>query len=123
VTERVTLDGIPGVPSRVERLKAMGYRIAVDDLGAGYAGLTSFSLLSPSIVKLDLSLIRDIDKFPVKRKIVMAMTEVSHELGMQIVAEGIETKSELNAVIDCGCDFLQGYHLGRPGPGFSPALS
>jgi EAL domain-containing protein (putative c-di-GMP-specific phosphodiesterase class I) len=119
VTERVTLDGVSGVPARVERLKDMGYRIAVDDLGAGYAGLTSFSLLSPDIVKLDLSLIRDIDKFPVKRKIVAAMTDVSHELGMQVVAEGIETRGEMNVVVDIGCDFLQGYFLGLPSPSFA----
>ena len=118
ITERTTLDGIPDVRKRVDRLKDMGFRIAIDDLGAGYAGLTSFTLLNPHLVKLDMGLIRDIDKFPAKRTIVSAMVDVAHELEMRIVAEGIETKAELDVLHDLGCDLFQGFHLARPASTF-----
>jgi EAL domain-containing protein (putative c-di-GMP-specific phosphodiesterase class I) len=103
-------------------LRKQGYRVAVDDLGAGYAGLSSFALLEPEIVKLDVSLLRDIDQSPVKQKLVASMTALCKDMGFLVVAEGIETPAERDCVISLGCDLLQGFLFARPGRPF-PAAS
>lgn len=123
ITERARLDGVPGVAERIKRLRALGYRIALDDLGAGYAGLTSFTALAPDIVKLDMALLRGIDRDPVKQKLVGSMARLCRELGILVVAEGIETPEELEAAKAARCDLLQGYLLGRPAHLTPPADS
>jgi EAL domain-containing protein (putative c-di-GMP-specific phosphodiesterase class I) len=115
ITERASLEGIPDFRTRILRLRDLGYRIAVDDLGAGYAGLTTFAALEPDIVKLDMSLIRNCDTEPVKLKLIRSMAALCGDLGMQVVAEGIETENERAAAIAAGCGLLQGYLIGRPG--------
>ncbi len=122
ITERVALDEVPDAKARIRDLRAMGYRIAVDDLGAGYAGLTSFALMEPELVKLDMAITRDVDREPVKRSLVTAMVGVAHELGMLVVAEGIERPEERDVLVDLGCDLLQGFLFARPGRPF-PALA
>jgi EAL domain-containing protein (putative c-di-GMP-specific phosphodiesterase class I) len=115
ITERAALDAIPEVRSRIRALKDMGFRIAIDDLGAGYAGLTSFAVLEPHIVKLDMSLVRGVDHEPMKRRLIGSMTRVCKESGILVVAEGVETTAEHDAVVELGCDLVQGYLIGRPG--------
>jgi EAL domain-containing protein (putative c-di-GMP-specific phosphodiesterase class I)/CheY-like chemotaxis protein len=114
VTERVSLEGVPDLPDRLRALRAMGYRIAIDDLGAGYAGLTSFAALGPEIVKIDMALVRGIDRDVVKQKLVGSITSLCQDLGILVVAEGVETKGEREAAVRAGCDLLQGFLLGRP---------
>lgn len=116
ITERAALDDITDTKHRGVELRRRGFRLAIDDLGAGYAGLTSFATLEPEVVKLDMTLIRGIEASPVKRHIVESMTRLCRELDMKVVAEGIETRAELATIIDLGCDYLQGYLLGRPSP-------
>src|SRR6185503_6385786 len=116
ITERAALEEVPAVRSRIAALKDLGFRIALDDLGAGYAGLTSFSVLEPNIVKLDMSLVRDVDKEPIKRRLVESMTRLCKASGILVVAEGVETKAEHDVVVELGCDLIQGYLIGRPGP-------
>jgi EAL domain-containing protein (putative c-di-GMP-specific phosphodiesterase class I) len=118
ITERASLHHIRDVQARLVRLRDMGYRIAVDDLGAGYAGLTSFAHLEPEVVKLDMSLVRNVHAQPTKQTLVRTMIAMCHELGMQVVAEGIETPQERDAIIEAGCDLMQGYLFAKPGPGF-----
>jgi EAL domain-containing protein (putative c-di-GMP-specific phosphodiesterase class I) len=122
ITERASLHHIRDVQSRIARLREMGFQIAVDDLGAGYAGLTSFAQLEPEVVKLDMSLVRDVHAQPTKLTLVRTMIAMCHELGMQVVAEGIETAAERDAIVAAGCDLLQGYLFAKPGPAFPPAL-
>jgi len=114
ITERASLDGIRDLRERIARLRALGFRIAIDDLGAGYAGLTSFTQLEPEFVKLDMELIRDIDQHEMKRKIVKSMVELCHDMGKLIIAEGVETAAERDVLTDLRCDLLQGFLLGRP---------
>lgn len=115
ITERTTLDGIQGLAQRIRELReGLGYRIAIDDLGAGYSGLSSFAALSPDIVKLDVALIRGVDHDPVRRKLVESMTRLCRDLGVLVVAEGIETAGEHKAAVRAGCDFMQGFLFGRP---------
>jgi len=114
ITERASLEHIANLRDRVARLRALGFRIALDDLGAGYAGLTSFTQLEPEFVKLDMELIRGIHQNDMKRKIVRSMVELCHDMGKSIIAEGVEVHEERQALVDLQCDFLQGYLLGRP---------
>ena len=115
ITERAALDDIPEVRSRIRALKDMGFRIAIDDLGAGYAGLTSFAVLEPHVVKLDMSLVRGVDREPLKRRLIGSMTRVCKESGILVVAAGVETTAEHDAVVELGCDLVQGFLIGRPG--------
>jgi EAL domain-containing protein (putative c-di-GMP-specific phosphodiesterase class I) len=118
VTERASLDGIQNVRSHVARLRANGFRIALDDFGAGYAGLTSFALLEPEFVKLDMVLARGIAHEPTKKTLVRTMITMCKELGIQVIAEGIEEEEERDELLRAGCDLMQGYLFGRPGPPF-----
>jgi EAL domain-containing protein (putative c-di-GMP-specific phosphodiesterase class I) len=115
ITERVSLETLPGVSGQIASLREMGFRIALDDLGAGYAGLTSFVRLEPEFVKLDMSLIRDVHQNEAKQKIIGSMVNLCHEMGKQIVAEGVEQAAERDALVELGCDFLQGYFFAKPG--------
>jgi EAL domain-containing protein (putative c-di-GMP-specific phosphodiesterase class I) len=116
ITERATLDDVPDLGDRVARLRALGYRIALDDLGAGYAGLTTMAWLHPEIVKLDMSLVRGVHLDSVRRKMIQMVTTLTHEMGGVVVGEGIEQLAERAALSEIGCDLHQGYLLGRPGP-------
>lgn len=114
ITERVSLETMPGVAAHIAKLRRIGYRVALDDLGAGYAGLTSFVRLEPEFVKLDMSLIRDVHLSEAKRKIVGSMVHLCHDMGKQVIAEGIEQEAESAALRELGCDLLQGYLFARP---------
>jgi EAL domain-containing protein (putative c-di-GMP-specific phosphodiesterase class I) len=103
-------------------LRKRGYRIAVDDLGAGYAALGALATLEPEIVKLDMSLVRDIDQHATKRRVVAAIANLCRELGGRVVAEGVETEAERKACIDSGIDLLQGYLFAKPARGFQPVF-
>jgi EAL domain-containing protein (putative c-di-GMP-specific phosphodiesterase class I) len=114
ITERQSIEGVSNLPGRIKALRALGYRLAIDDLGAGYAGLSTFALLEPDVVKLDMALVRGCDHEPVKQQLIRSMTTLCKELGALVVAEGIETPAERDTVVSLGCDLLQGYLLGRP---------
>jgi EAL domain-containing protein (putative c-di-GMP-specific phosphodiesterase class I) len=123
VTERATLDEVPGLSDGVARLRALGYRIALDDLGAGYAGLSSFALLEPEIVKVDMSLVRGIHDSPVKQKLFQAFTALCRELEVELIAEGVEVAEERDCLSRLGGDLFQGYLFARPARGFpAPAF-
>jgi EAL domain-containing protein (putative c-di-GMP-specific phosphodiesterase class I) len=113
ITERTPLEHIGGLGPRVHALKKMGFRIAVDDLGAGYAGLGHFALLEPDVVKLDMSLIRDVDRQPTKQSVVRSMIGLCRELGLTVISEGIETSAERDTIAGLGCDLLQGFLFAR----------
>jgi len=118
ITERATLEGIRGLRDRVERLRALGFRIAIDDLGAGYAGLSSCAALEPDVVKADMSLVRGIDASPIRQKLMRAIVALSNDLGVQLIAEGVETAAEHEYVAALGAHAVQGYFFARPGRGF-----
>src|SRR3954468_21607980 len=103
---------------RMASLRAMGYRIAIDDLGACYAGLTSFAQLEPEVVKVDMSLVRGIDRSAVKQKLVRSIIALCTELGIHLIAEGIETPEERDMLVALGGDLCQGYLFAKPGRGF-----
>lgn len=121
ITERAAIDDVADARHRAIELRRRGFKIAIDDLGAGYAGLTSFATFEPEIVKLDMSLVRGVEGSQVKRLIVGRIASLCHDLQMRVVAEGIETSQELSCMLDLGCEYLQGYLLGRPGQGRRPS--
>jgi EAL domain-containing protein (putative c-di-GMP-specific phosphodiesterase class I)/CheY-like chemotaxis protein len=118
ITERATIDDVKDVQARVARLRQFGFRIALDDLGAGYAGLSSFAALEPEIVKLDMSLIRNVHLSEIRRKLIGSMTGLCKQMGMQVVAEGVESVEERDCVRTAGCEILQGYLYAKPGAPF-----
>jgi EAL domain-containing protein (putative c-di-GMP-specific phosphodiesterase class I)/ActR/RegA family two-component response regulator len=122
ITERASLDNIGDLQTRLATLRGMGYHIALDDLGAGYAGLTSLAQLQPEVVKIDMSLVRDVDKNATKQKLVGSMATLSKEMGMLVVVEGVETAGERDALLGLGCDLFQGYLFAKPGRPF-PAVA
>jgi len=120
ITERSALDRVPGVAVCMAKLRSLGFRVAVDDLGAGYAGLASFSQLDPEFVKLDMSLIRGIHNDAKKRSVVRAMVALCRdELNIEVISEGVELSDERDAVQQTGCGLMQGYLFARPTRGFT----
>ncbi|MCW2569891.1 MAG: diguanylate phosphodiesterase, partial [Mycobacterium sp.] len=95
-------------------LRAAGARIAVDDAGSGYAGLQRILALAPDIVKLDLELTRGIAADPARQALAAAMSIFADRTAATLVAEGIETQADLDALRELGVRYGQGYHLGRP---------
>lgn len=118
ITERAPLSSLERVRERCLELRRMGFRIAVDDLGAGYAGLTSFAILDPDIVKVDMNLVRGIESSAVKRRLVSSVVSLCREMDMMLVAEGVETTAERDVLSDLGCDLFQGYLFARPASAF-----
>lgn len=113
VTERSSAADSENVAEKMEWLTNLGFRVAVDDLGAGYSGLNSFALLSPSIVKFDMEMIRNIHHSPTKQAVVGAMTSLCRGLDIRTIAEGVETMEEYSMAHSLGCDLFQGFLLGR----------
>ena len=118
VTERAALERVKGLADGVVRLRALGYRLALDDLGAGYAGLSSFALLEPEVVKIDMSLVRGIHLSPIKQKLFRSFAKLCRECGTEIVAEGVEVAEERDCLNGLGGDLYQGYLFARPARGF-----
>jgi EAL domain-containing protein (putative c-di-GMP-specific phosphodiesterase class I) len=114
ITERSSVGDVQNLRRKIIELREVGYRIAVDDLGAGYAGLTSFALLEPDIVKIDMTLVRDIDKSPVKQRLIRSLTTLCGDMGISVVGEGVETREEKDALVELGCDLFQGYLFAKP---------
>jgi EAL domain-containing protein (putative c-di-GMP-specific phosphodiesterase class I)/CheY-like chemotaxis protein len=127
ITERTSLSAVPELSKRICQLRELGYRLAVDDLGSGYAGLSSFSEIKPDVAKLDMSLIRGIDTCRRRQSIVRSMLQVcQQELATRVVCEGVETPEEYRVLCQLGADLLQGYLIARPleefvVPAFGPA--
>ena len=96
-------------------LRAMGFRIAIDDLGAGYANLSTLAFLKADFVKLDRGLIQNVPGNPRVGRLLRHLIDFAHEEDMFVVAEGIETEAEFDALKALGPDLMQGFWLGRPG--------
>jgi EAL domain-containing protein (putative c-di-GMP-specific phosphodiesterase class I) len=116
ITERTSLEGQHDVRYRVAELRELGFKIAIDDLGGGHARMGTFTPLDCDFVKLDMSLVRDIDKHAMKQRLVRSVTALCKDQGTLVIGEGVETEAEAKVLVDLGCDFLQGYLIARPAP-------
>jgi EAL domain-containing protein (putative c-di-GMP-specific phosphodiesterase class I)/CheY-like chemotaxis protein len=118
ITERASLEKIDEFREKVGDLRRAGFRIAIDDLGAGYAGLTSFAAIEPQFAKIDASIVRGVHRNRTKQKIVGSLVSLCNELAIIVVAEGVETEGERDMLVDLGCDLLQGYLFAIPSKAF-----
>ena len=118
ITERAPLDEIDDLPKRVRRLREIGFRLAIDDVGAGYAGLGSFARLEPDVAKLDMLFVRGIAADNTKQQLVKSLASLCHDLYVDVIAEGVETAEERDVLVSMGCDLLQGWLYGKPDRGF-----
>ncbi|GAA2506388.1 hypothetical protein Ahu01nite_057260 [Winogradskya humida] len=116
VTEHTAVTDYPALNEVTGRLREANVLIVVDDAGAGFASLQHILQLRPDIIKLDISLTRDIDADPVRSALARSLVSFAAEVGARLVAEGIETRAEHDKLRTIGVDFGQGYFLAKPGP-------
>lgn len=114
VTESERIADVGHLRAIIQHYKACGFTTAIDDFGAGYAGLNLLADLQTELVKLDMALVRGIDGDRVRRAIVRGIMEVGAELGIRVIAEGVETREEYQALRDLGLELFQGYFIARP---------
>jgi EAL domain-containing protein (putative c-di-GMP-specific phosphodiesterase class I) len=119
ITERKSLSSLDAVRSAIARLKRSGFRIAVDDLGAGSAGLSMFAAIEPNVMKIDVSLIRRIEESVTMQRVVRSLIDLGRDLRIKdVIVEGIETVSERDTSAMLGADLMQGFLFGRAEPPF-----
>jgi EAL domain-containing protein (putative c-di-GMP-specific phosphodiesterase class I) len=115
--EFVETEDIPDknhIRSIVEEYRRHGFQIALDDFGTGYSGLVRLADLRPDIIKLDRALIKDCDQNRVRLSIVASVVSLGAELGIKVVAEGIERREEVDALRSVGVRFVQGFYFAKP---------
>ena len=118
-TENERLD-TDHVRSIVRAYQALGFTTAIDDFGSGHAGLGLLANLQTDAIKLDMDLIRNLDTSLARRQIVKSLVNLSREMGLLLVAEGIETQEELRVLEDIGVRYVQGYLFAQPQIGTLP---
>lgn len=114
VTEHAAVEDYGEVRAASARLSASGVWLAIDDVGMGFSGLNRILQSTPKELKLDACVIRDVDSDPVKEALIECFCSFGRRTGLDVVAEGIETKAELDALRALGVKLGQGYHLARP---------
>jgi EAL domain-containing protein (putative c-di-GMP-specific phosphodiesterase class I)/GGDEF domain-containing protein len=114
ITERTAIKDYPKFRERLNGLREMGYRFAVDDAGSGYAGLGSIANLEPDFIKLDISLITGIDTNFIKQNLVETMVKFANDHGAMVIAEGVERAEEFMTVRSIGVHLVQGFFLHKP---------
>ncbi|MGH8977747.1 MAG: putative bifunctional diguanylate cyclase/phosphodiesterase, partial [Acidimicrobiia bacterium] len=116
ITESVMMEDADAVISVVERVRALGVRLSIDDFGTGYSSLGYLKRFPVDAVKIDRSFVAGLGTDPGDAAIVSAVVGLAHALGLQVVAEGVETEQQLVEVIALGCDEAQGYYFAPPQP-------
>lgn len=122
ITERSYILDIGDCHETTKLLRELGFAIAVDDIGAGYSSLSIVAALEPQYIKVDMSIIRDVDSHPHKRRLLEMLCKFGRATGTLLIAEGVETEAEAAAVVECGVDMIQGYLLARPTFELAPHL-
>lgn len=113
-TEDERMRDVPHVRHIIKAYRARGFTTAIDDFGAGFAGLGLLADLHPDMLKLDMALIRGIDLSAARRTIVAGVVQIADALGIRCIAEGIETAEELQTLREVGIRLCQGYLIARP---------
>jgi diguanylate cyclase len=114
ITERVVVQEIDTTRRTLGRLKDIGVQIAIDDFGTGYSALTYLKTLPVDTLKIDRAFVRDLGANTRDLAIVQAIVALAHALGLEVVAEGVETATAARALLDLGCHRAQGFLLSRP---------
>jgi EAL domain-containing protein (putative c-di-GMP-specific phosphodiesterase class I) len=115
VTEQEQVLDIPHLTNILRAYRQQGFMTAIDDFGAGYAGLNLLADFQPDLIKLDMDLIRGVDGDRVRQILVETTLDMCRKLGIRVIAEGIETRAELDCLRQMGVELFQGYLIARPG--------
>ena len=118
LTEKTFLKNCHNISKVITHYKDQGFNIAIDDTGAGFSGLQSIVSISHNYLKMDKSLIRNIDKDKVKRSLLEAFLIFAKNINSKVIAEGIENKKELQTLVELGVDYGQGYYIKKPQSNF-----
>jgi EAL domain-containing protein (putative c-di-GMP-specific phosphodiesterase class I)/AmiR/NasT family two-component response regulator len=116
LTEHAPASDYPSLREALDTFRRSGIRMAVDDAGAGFASLRHILELSPDMIKLDISIVRDIDKDASQRALASALVAFAREIDTELIAEGVETAEEAFALDLLGIRLIQGFYVARPGP-------
>jgi diguanylate cyclase (GGDEF)-like protein len=114
ITESTLMEHVSNPDVAFQKLQDMGIRISIDDFGTGYSSLSALRHMPVSALKIDRSFVRDVVTDPANAKITAASLALARELGLETVAEGVETVEQMEFLQSCGCDFMQGYLFARP---------
>jgi len=118
VTETSLMDDVEAAVEKLARLRELGVRVSVDDFGTGYSSLSYLQRLPVDVLKIDRAFVKDLDAQGMARTharaLAEAITGLGHSLGLKVLAEGVETEEQLDAVVGLGCDAVQGYYFSRP---------
>ena len=113
-TENERISDTAHVQNIIASYKRMGFTTALDDFGAGYAGLCLLAKFQPDLIKLDMELVRGIESSPAKQAIIRGVLDICSALGITVLAEGIETRAEMSALRSAGVSLMQGYLFSKP---------
>jgi len=116
ITEREAIADFATFRQSCQLLRNSGFRLAVDDVGAAYAGLRLITEVAPDFIKIDMALTRDVHHSQVKRQLIRAVASFCAETRLPLIAEGVESKEELATVTGLGVHLVQGHLFGRPTP-------
>ncbi|CAN5502291.1 EAL domain-containing protein [soil metagenome] len=122
LTEDERAADLPHLRAIFEEYERHGFLTAIDDFGAGYAGLELLASFQPGVIKIDMGLVRDIDSSKRKRAIVKGISSICSELGIQVIAEGVETRPELSVLREIGIELFQGYLFAKPAVNALPTV-
>ncbi len=118
LTETIVMGDVESAIGRLGQLRALGVRVSIDDFGTGYSSLAYLQKLPVDVLKIDRSFVQELDRegMPAQqaRSLAQAITYLGHQLGLDVLAEGVETEAQLDQLTNVGCDEVQGYLLGRP---------
>ncbi|TMK30020.1 MAG: EAL domain-containing protein [Actinobacteria bacterium] len=114
MTEHARVDDYPALKAALAVFRERGFRLAIDDAGAGFASLRHIVLLHPDFIKLDMTLTRDVHVDATRRALVVALVAFGSQIGARVVAEGVETPEQLATLLEAGVHFGQGFYLARP---------
>ena len=116
ITERVAIVRHDEFQGALKTFKERGYRVAVDDMGAGYASLQSLAAIEPDFLKFDISLVRDIDRSSIKRSLLESLRHLAEKIHSRVIAEGVERPEEMQTLLELGIELGQGYLFHREEP-------
>jgi EAL domain-containing protein (putative c-di-GMP-specific phosphodiesterase class I) len=114
ITERSVIDNLNLYREAMHEFTDLGFTFAIDDVGAGYSGLETVATLKPAYLKIDIALVRDVHQKKISQQVVKAILDMGDGLGALVIAEGVETREEADALADIGVRWVQGYLFARP---------
>jgi len=122
ITERTAIEDFEAFGRELDRLRRIGFLVAIDDVGTGYSSLQTISEVPADFLKIDISLIKNIHQSLIKQDLVHSLLQVASRTRTRVIAEGIETAEEHQALRACGVRYGQGFYFARPAPAF-PVLT